>query len=79
MTELHEEIAAGQKRLLIIFAYGLPLAMTASIGASLRGGPTWLWVKIKATADAGISLSMLFNNYGIAAERIKTRLTLRFI
>src|SRR5690606_40445876 len=31
MTELHEEIAAGQKRLLIrVFASGLPLAMTSA-------------------------------------------------
>src|SRR5690554_4390134 len=53
------------------------LARTVPIGASLRGGSTWLWVQAKATADAAISsLSIPFNNYGIATELIKTGLIL---
>src|SRR5690554_4449652 len=41
------------------------LAMTVPIGASFRGGPTWLWVQIKATADAAISFSIPLTIVGL--------------
>jgi len=65
-------IAAGQKKLLIrVFSWGLPLAMTVFIGASLRGGEYNLSAALGTTADEAISLSMPFNNCGIAAGQKK--------
>jgi len=53
--------------------------MTVTTGASLRGGETDLPVSEACVADEAISMSIPFDNYGIAAERIKTRLSPRFI
>jgi len=75
-----DEIAAGRVKIVFEFiASGTSLAMTVTTGASLRGGETDLSVTEACIADVAISLSMPFNNYGIAAERIKTKLSLRFI